>query len=63
MNSLVSALTCIALLIPSLAASQAPEIATTVAFTEGPTVDRDGNVYFTEHGVPAHHEAQRRRAC
>jgi gluconolactonase len=48
MNSLVSALTCIALLIPSLAAAQAPEIATTLAFTEGPVVDRDGNVYFTE---------------
>ena len=48
MNSLVSALTCIALLIPSLAAAQAAEIATTVAFTEGPVVDRDGNVYFTE---------------
>ena len=48
MKSLVPALTCIALLIPSLAASQAPEIATTVAFTEGPVVDRDGNVYFTE---------------
>jgi gluconolactonase len=38
----------ICLLTPSLAAAQAPEIATTVAFTEGPTVDRDGNVYFTE---------------
>jgi gluconolactonase len=25
-----------------------PEIATTVAFTEGPTVDREGNVYFTD---------------
>ena len=48
MRSLVPALTCIALLIPSLAVSQAPEIATTVAFTEGPAVDRDGNVYFTE---------------
>jgi gluconolactonase len=36
------------LLTPSLVAAQAPEIATTVAFTEGPTVDRDGNVYFTE---------------
>ena len=24
------------------------EIATAVAFTEGPTVDKDGNVYFTE---------------
>jgi len=31
-----------------LAAAQQPEIATTVAFTEGPAVDRDGNVYFTE---------------
>jgi gluconolactonase len=48
MKSLVPALTCIALLIPSLASSQAPEIATTLAFTEGPVVDRDGNVYFTE---------------
>ena len=28
--------------------AQQPEIATAVAFTEGPTVDRDGNVYFTE---------------
>ena len=27
---------------------QQPEIATTIAFTEGPTVDRDGNVYFTD---------------
>ena len=48
MNRLLPALTCIALLIPSLAAPQAPEIATTVAFTEGPIADRDGNVYFTE---------------
>ena len=38
----------ICLLTPSLVAAQAPEIATTVAFTEGPTVDRDGNVYFTD---------------
>jgi gluconolactonase len=48
MNRLVPALTCISLLIPSLAAAQATEIATTVAFTEGPVADRDGNVYFTE---------------
>lgn len=27
---------------------QPPEVATTVAFTEGPTADRDGNVYFTD---------------
>jgi gluconolactonase len=38
----------VGVLTPSLAAAQTPEIATTVAFTEGPTVDRDGNVYFTE---------------
>jgi gluconolactonase len=30
------------------AAAQDVEIATTVAFTEGPTVDREGNVYFSE---------------
>jgi gluconolactonase len=28
--------------------AQVPEVATTVAFTEGPTVDREGNVYFTD---------------
>jgi gluconolactonase len=36
------------LLMPWAVSAQQPEIATTVAFTEGPTVDRDGNVYFTE---------------
>ena len=30
------------------APDQAPEIATTVAFTEGPTPDRAGNIYFTD---------------
>ena len=35
-------------LMPGPAAAQTPEIATTVAFTEGPAVDREGNVYFTE---------------
>ena len=35
-------------LMPGPAAAQTPEIATTVAFTEGPPVDREGNVYFTE---------------
>jgi len=30
------------------AVAQEPEVAATLAFTEGPTVDRDGNVYFTE---------------
>jgi gluconolactonase len=38
----------ICLTLPNAAAGQQPEIATTVAFTEGPTVDRDGNVYFTD---------------
>ena len=31
-----------------LAIAQQPEIATAVSFTEGPTVDREGNVYFSE---------------
>ena len=30
------------------AAAQQPEIAIVLAFTEGPTVDKDGNVYFSE---------------
>jgi gluconolactonase len=30
------------------AAAQQPEVATQVAFIEGPTVDRTGNVYFTD---------------
>ena len=30
------------------AVAQTPDVATSVAFTEGPAVDRDGNVYFTE---------------
>jgi gluconolactonase len=48
MNGRITALLCAALLVPAVATPQQPEIATTVAFTEGPTVDRDGNVYFTE---------------
>ena len=38
------------LLIGPAAAEDRPEaeVAATVAFTEGPTVDADGNVYFTE---------------
>ena len=39
-------LTC--LVMPCSVAGQQPEIATTVAFTEGPTADREGNVYFTD---------------
>ena len=34
--------------IPAPVRAQQLEVATTVAFTEGPAVDRDGNVYFTE---------------
>lgn len=33
---------------PTFAAGQQVEVATSVAFTEGPAVDRDGTVYFTE---------------
>ena len=32
----------------SAASSAQVEVATTVAFTEGPTVDQEGNVYFTD---------------
>jgi gluconolactonase len=38
----------IGLMMPSLATAQQAEIATAVAFTEGPVADREGNVYFTE---------------
>src|SRR5436309_12321580 len=31
-----------------LLGAQQPEVATAVGFTEGPTVDREGNVYFSE---------------
>jgi len=37
-----------ALPLDAQAPDQAPEIATTVAFTEGPTPDRAGNIYFTD---------------
>jgi gluconolactonase len=36
------------ILVPGTALAQQPEIATALAFTEGPTVDADGNVYFTD---------------
>jgi len=35
-------------MMPSPATAQEVEIAVAVAATEGPTVDQDGNVYFTE---------------
>ena len=48
MRRLVPAFLSIVLLMAGSAIAQQPEIATTVAFTEGPVADRDGNVYFTE---------------
>jgi gluconolactonase len=45
---LATAITLIGVVVPRLVAAQQPEIATAIAFTEGPAVDRDGNVYFTE---------------
>ena len=48
MRCLISAIALSAMLNPVSAAAQQPEIATTVAFTEGPVSDREGNVYFTE---------------
>jgi gluconolactonase len=48
MTGRIAALISVALLMPSAAAPQQTEIAAAVAFTEGPTVDGDGNVYFTE---------------
>jgi gluconolactonase len=38
----------VALTVPQLTAAQQPELAATISFTEGPTVDREGNVYFTD---------------
>ena len=38
----------VCLLVAWPASGQQPEVATTVAFTEGPTVDREGNVFFTD---------------
>jgi gluconolactonase len=38
----------VCVLAPGPSASQPPEIATQVAFTEGPAVDRQGNLYFTD---------------
>jgi gluconolactonase len=48
MRFLLKAMLPIGVLTPLLAAGQQPEVATTVAFTEGPVVDREGNVYFTD---------------
>lgn len=46
--SALMALLVVGLHVPGSAAGQQPEVATSVAFTEGPTVDREGNVYFTD---------------
>ena len=35
-------------MLPWSATAQQPEIAASVAFTEGPAADREGNVYFTD---------------
>ena len=43
-----NALLLFSLFVPLPAAAQQPEIAATIAFTEGPSVDREGNVYFTD---------------
>jgi gluconolactonase len=48
LDVLATAITLIGLFIPGAAIAQTPEVATSLAFTEGPAVDRDGNVYFTE---------------
>ncbi len=45
---LAIAITLLGAMVPALAAAQPATIATAVAFTEGPTVDRDGTVYFSE---------------
>ncbi len=45
---LATTITLIGAVVPAPAAAQPAVIATAVAFTEGPTVDRDGTVYFSE---------------
>jgi gluconolactonase len=48
LKSLATSIVVICLMLPRSATAQQPEIAAAVAFTEGPAVDRDGNVYFTD---------------
>jgi gluconolactonase len=45
---ILAAVTLLMGLTASSSSAQQPEIATAVAFTEGPAVDRDDNVYFSE---------------
>jgi gluconolactonase len=48
MEFVATGIVLVSLGMPRPAIAQPPEIATTIAFTEGPTVDRAGNVYFTD---------------
>ena len=48
LNVGAAAIAIVGAIVPLAVSAQQPEIAIAVAFTEGPTVDRDGNVYFTE---------------
>ncbi len=48
MRMKTTGLVCLVMTCSVWAQQPQPEIAATVAFTEGPTVDREGNVYFTE---------------
>jgi gluconolactonase len=48
LKSLAKPIVAICLMLPRSATAQQPEIAAAVAFTEGPAVDREGNVYFTD---------------
>lgn len=45
---LASAMLIVCVMTTSTVVGQQPEVAAMMAFTEGPTVDRDGNVYFTD---------------
>jgi len=48
LDVLATAIALVGLMVPGHAVAQTPEVATQLAFTEGPAVDREGNVYFTE---------------
>lgn len=48
LTSLAKTIFLICLMLPWSADAQQPEIAATLAFTEGPAVDQEGNVYFTD---------------
>ena len=48
MRSFAKTIVVACLTLPCSTAAQQPEIAAAVAFTEGPAVDREGNVYFTD---------------